>query len=81
MFPFRQGGKAYMPATRPLPPAPRPVVHEYIVQEIQPVLTTYVTNRVYRHVHTFPHSASVANVVQNQQAFPPTHYVPGRPPR
>lgn len=80
MFPFRQG-KAYMPATRPLPPAPRPFVQEYIVQEIQPVLTTYVTNRVYRHVHTFPHSASVANVVQNQQPFPPKHYVPGRPPR
>ncbi|WZY00429.1 CotD family spore coat protein [Bacillus sp. FSL W7-1360] len=33
-------------------------VEEYVIREIQPVLTTYVTDHVYRHVHTFPQTTS-----------------------
>ncbi len=39
----------------------RPHVEEYVVREIQPVVTHYVTNKVYRHVHQYPHTESFVN--------------------
>ncbi|WP_369682421.1 CotD family spore coat protein [Alkalihalobacillus sp. LMS6] len=64
---------------KPMPPR-RPHVEEYVVQEIQPVLTHYVTNKVYRHVHTYPHTESTVN-----RELPPPPVNPQhpwkRPPR
>lgn len=37
------------------PNGPQPYVEEFVVKEVHPVLTHYVTNKVYRHVHQFPH--------------------------
>ncbi|WP_054703516.1 CotD family spore coat protein [Bacillus sp. JCM 19041] len=44
-------------------------IEEYVVQEIQPVLTHYVTNKVYRHVHSFPHNQS-AIIREKREPFP-----------
>ncbi|MED1561803.1 spore coat protein CotH [Alkalihalobacillus alcalophilus ATCC 27647 = CGMCC 1.3604] len=40
---------------------------EYIVPEVHPTHTTNVTNHVYKHVHSFPHTTSQQQTVTNQQ--------------
>lgn len=57
-----------------LPAVVHPTMHnvvestqEYIVPEIHPSHTTHVKNHVYKHVHHYPHSDSVAENVKNEQ--------------
>lgn len=40
---------------------------EYIVPEVYPTHTTHVTNHVYKHVNSYPHTQSFEETVQNQQ--------------
>lgn len=47
-------------------------IEEYVVQEIQPVLTHYVTNKVYRHVHSFPHHQSA--IIRGERKPSPQHF-------
>lgn len=60
--------------TKMMPAVVHPTKHsvvektcEYIVPEVHPTHTDYVTNHVYKHVHSCPHTESNHQNVSNQQ--------------
>ncbi|GAF12984.1 hypothetical protein JCM19045_2201 [Bacillus sp. JCM 19045] len=64
------------------PNGPQPYVEEFVVKEVHPVLTHYVTNKVYRHVHQFPHqNDTVIRETIGPPPLPQRHPHWRRPPR
>lgn len=64
------------------PPLPQPYVEEFVVREVHPVLTHYVTNKVYRHVHQFPHENTTVDRELTAPPIPPRRHPQWRrPPR
>ncbi|TSB47176.1 spore coat protein [Alkalicoccobacillus porphyridii] len=60
--------------TKMMPAVVHPTKHsvvektcEYIVPEVHPTHTDYVTNHVYKHVHSCPHTESAYENISNQQ--------------